>query len=71
MVHPCNNWPVDGGALWLREYMVWVDRSLYVSLAERRCNREHIVRHREYAAPEEENVHVRLPEALSELHVFP
>lgn len=31
--------------------MVRADKSLYVSLAERRCSK-HIIRHRKYAAPE-------------------
>ena len=51
MIQPCNNWPTDVGAFWLRDYMVWADGLLYVSLAPRRCNK-HIIRHRKYAAAE-------------------
>lgn len=57
MTQPCDNWPADVGAFWLRDYMVRADNLLYVSLAQRKGNK-HIVRRRKYAAPEKGNVQI-------------
>lgn len=43
----CNNWLVDVGVLWLRDYTFGVDNLLYVFLVERRGSK-YVIRFRKF-----------------------